>query len=287
MRRFPCRLAAAAIFSVLAVAGHAADIVRTSLWSDAMKRKIPISIVLPKGYTESGLRYPVVYALHGASGSDGQFLAKEYRPYVEDAVDRFGFIVALPDGAADSWWFDSPVDPKCRFETHVWREVVPFVDREYRTVAKRSGRAICGGSMGGHGAGWLGFRHKDVFGAVGIIMGGVDFRKFPNNWNIHKRLGPYDANPALWFEHTVLHAAETLKNGEVDLISIVGTNDFFTPGNRALHELLTTNGVEHTYIEVRGADLKRSSHDRAFAAPASRTVFAFFGRYFAEGRGGV
>ena len=40
--------------------------------------------------------------------------------------------------------------------------------------------------MGGHGAMWLGIRHKDVFGAAGSTSGGVDIRPFPQNWSMNK-----------------------------------------------------------------------------------------------------
>jgi len=61
----------------------------------------------------------------------------------------------------------------------VSKELIQWVDENYRTIAERGGRAISGLSMGGHGGLFLGFRHQDVFGACGSMSGGVDIRPFP------------------------------------------------------------------------------------------------------------
>lgn len=96
---------------------------------------------------------------------------------------RDSVIVVCPDGE-NSWYWDSPKDPSSRFETFVARELIDYVDAHYPTRGDRSGRAITGLSMGGHGGLWLSFRHKDTFGAGGSTSGGVDIRPFPENWEM-------------------------------------------------------------------------------------------------------
>ena len=83
-----------------------------------------------------------------------------------EIADEKGIIFVCPDGK-DSWYWDSPKNPAYRYETFVSSELVNYIDRNYKTIADRKGRAITGLSMGGHGAMWLGIRHKDVFGAAG------------------------------------------------------------------------------------------------------------------------
>lgn len=278
-------LSASVAIALLTGVAQSADIVRANIPSGSMKRDIPVRIVLPVGYADATNRYPVVYLLHGAGGSCETFLAKEYWPVLSESADCFGCLFVLPDGSPDSWWFDSPIDSSFCYETHVTKEVVPFVDANYRTIPDRAHRAIAGGSMGGHGAGWIGIRHKDAYGAVGIIFGGVDFRKFPNNWHIRDRLGNYAENKDRWFKHTVLHEAASLKSGELDLISVVGTGDFFLDCNRSLHQLLSDNKVEHVHIEIRGGDEPHSTHHRMFCVMALKIVLPYFNRFFVEGKG--
>jgi len=87
-------------------------------------------------------------------------------------ADRYGAIIVTPDGGVDSWYFDSPVDPTYRYETFVTQELIPYIDKLYKTVADRSGRAIAGLSMGGHGALYLAIRHQELFAAAGSMSGG-------------------------------------------------------------------------------------------------------------------
>ena len=256
-----------------------------SIPSESMGKDIPASIIFPDRYdADTTRRWPVVYVLHGAGGT--------HRRYIENAkldmpglADMCGAIVVCADGGKTSWWFDSPVDSSFRYETHVTKELVPWIDAHCRTFAERGKRTIMGASMGGHGACWIGFRHKNLFGAVGVVMGGVDLWGFPENWDIAKRLGPRDEFPERWREHSAVTEAAKLKNGEVEIFSIIGTSDFFLAANRKMHKILSDNKVAHTYVEIRGRDDKASGHSFSFTEVALPTVFSFFKAYFGDDRG--
>ena len=263
-----------------AVTVHAAKVETFTVHSAAMDKDITVAAVLPDGYNQSR-KYPVVYMLHGAGSSyktwtmiDAQFLC-----------DKYGIIGICPDGGKTSWWWDSPIDPTFRYETFAIAEVMPFVERKYAIDSRRECRAILGGSMGGHGACWLGFRHKDVFGAVGSIFGGVDVRPFSEKWDIAKRLGPLQGNEDVWEAHCAVTEAAKLANGDVELCMMIGTRDFFLKVNRDMHDLLSKNGVEHTYIEYTTESPKTSGHCTEFAKYALPVMFKFFDNYFKTGSG--
>ena len=57
-------------------------------------------------------------------------------------------------------------------ETALIKELIPHIDKTFRTVANRDERILEGFSMGGYGAGRLGFIHSDMFGTVSILAGG-------------------------------------------------------------------------------------------------------------------
>ena len=97
-------------------------------------------------------------------------------------------IFVCPDGE-NSWYWDSPINPSSQFETFVSQELPDWVDAHYPTLPSREGRAVAGLSMGGHGALWTAVRHKDRFGAVGSVSGGVDIRPFPDSWEMKAQLG--------------------------------------------------------------------------------------------------
>ena len=52
------------------------------------------------------------------------------------------------------------------WEDFIYRDLVSFIDRRYRTIRNRSGRGIAGHSMGGYGALWVGMRHPETFSAI-------------------------------------------------------------------------------------------------------------------------
>ena len=135
--------AVAAVACALAV--HAAKVETFMVHSVAMDKDIPVSAVLPVGY-EPARKYPVVYLLHGAGGSDKTYAEMED---VQFLCDRHGFIGISPDGGKYSWWWDSPVDPAFRYETFVIREVMPFVEGKYSveaTLLRRAGSHATGRS---------------------------------------------------------------------------------------------------------------------------------------------
>ncbi|MBR3822240.1 MAG: prolyl oligopeptidase family serine peptidase [Kiritimatiellae bacterium] len=255
--------------------------------SAAMGRDIPVTVMLPDAYgRDSGMRYPVVYMLHGAGDNHTTFADEVGRK----GVDEGEFIGVCPDGERKSWWYDSPVNPKWKYETFVAKELVAWIDSRYRTRASKEGRAITGGSMGGHGACWLGFRHRNVFGAIGNIYGGVDVRRHRNSWKVWGLLdclGDYGADKETWDRHMCVTEAAKLRNRDVNLLTVVGTGDFFLEDNRQLHRILTENKVAHLHLEIRGEDDSHSCHTHPFRKMAAAVVFRYFRNYFTTGRAGL
>ena len=139
-------------------------------------------VYLPPGYEESDSRYPVAYLLH-ALGSSAQLEVTpetdgvRWREPVEDVLDplfgRMGIppmIVVIPDGVCGygcGQWVDSPVTGN--FEQHVLHDVIPFVDRTYRTIPTAASRGVFGFSSGGFGSWNLASRNPDVFGAMAVL----------------------------------------------------------------------------------------------------------------------
>jgi S-formylglutathione hydrolase FrmB len=218
-------------------------------YSTSMKKNSKAVVITPVGYTKTK-HYPVVYLLHGYSGNYADWITKV--PAVTSYSDLYNLIIVCPDGDYNSWYFNSPVDSTKRYETYVAKELVGWIDEHYSTVAKASGRAITGLSMGGHGALYLSFRHQDVFGAAGSMSGGVDLRPFPASWDIAAKLGNYADHPEEWQNNSVINLTYLLKNNNLPLIIDCGTEDFFYPVNKKLHEKLLYNNIPHDFISRPG-----------------------------------
>lgn len=85
-------------------------------------------------------------------------------------------ILVMPDCATrygGSQYLDSSATG--RYETHLVAELVPFVDRTFRTLAASEHRGVLGKSSGGYGALVQGMRHPEVFGAVACHSGDMCF----------------------------------------------------------------------------------------------------------------
>lgn len=240
-----------------------------------MVSPLKVTVALPESYLQPGdtAHYPVVYLLNGHGGS--------YRTWpsitpVADIATRFGVIIVCPDGR-NSWYWDSPVDKSMQMESFMLNDLVPTIDRTFRTRASREGRAITGLSMGGHGGLWLGIRHSDVFGSAGSMSGGVNIIPFPKNWHMADRLGSYVDNPRRWEEHTVINLVDDLKPGQLNIIFDCGTEDFFYKVNCDLDRALNLRGIPHVYITSPGA------HNAAYWSRAIYPQMEFFHSIFYPG----
>ncbi len=256
---------------------HAARVDTVDTFSPSMNKVIKAVVITPDSY--DGMKeFPVVYLLHGYSGSyrDWVRLAKNVEVY----ADKLNILIVCPDGGYGSWYWDSPADPSFKYETFMVSELIPWVDDHYKTIKDKKGRGITGLSMGGHGALYLAIRHQDVFGAAGSMSGGVDIRPFPNNWDMAKRLGAYAEFPDRWEKHTVMNLLHLLKPNALALIVDCGTEDFFLKVNERLHQELLYRNIPHDYIVRPGA------HNWPYWANAVSYQLLFMSRFFDAGTSG-
>lgn len=214
------------------------------VYSDSMGKDVPVTVIIPDSY-DGEVSHPVVYILHGYSDDHLRWASGGH---VGKLADQYDMIVVMPDGGFSSWYFDSPVMPEFRYETFVSSELVSYIDTHYCTVRDRSGRAITGQSMGGHGALYNAIRHQDVFGSAGSMSGGVDIRPFPENWEISKRLGTKEEHPENWESNTVINLTHLLLPGSLNIIFDCGTEDFFFEVNCNLHKKLLEENIPHDFI---------------------------------------
>lgn len=185
MRMMGVILAAIGFFGVLGAEGQAAaqrigsvgagalEVQEVSFHSSAVERDMRFEIVLPKDYSSSGKRYPVIYMLHG--------LTSNYKAWSRMGVplylNQFDMIAVIPD-AGNSWyvnWAQSSEGQKNNFADYITRDLIGYIDSHYRTIARREGRAIIGLSMGGYGGIMLGLRHPDLFCSIGSHSGALSW----------------------------------------------------------------------------------------------------------------
>lgn len=250
------------IFSTSAL-GAKVDTVVVS--SEVMQKDIKAAVVLPASYNNlEKASYPVLYLLHGGSGSYRDWLSKTPdKTLLHRLADQYNLIIVTPDAGAVSYYFDSPIDMTSQYETFISKELIEKIDDTYRTISDRKGRVIAGLSMGGHGAFYIATQHPDLYSAAGSMSGVMNINtatwKVPAEFaqsraqNFAKLLGPPSDASNPYPEYTAVGRADILKSSGLKLIFDVGIDDFLIDTNRDLHRRLLENGTPHTYIERPGA----------------------------------
>lgn len=254
---FLCRLFFLLAFCLTVKAGTVDTV---SIFSASMNKNISCVVIRPDEYASPKKRFPVVYLLHGYDGWYSNWILRE--PKLKSYVDSFHLMIVCPDGAKASWYFDSPVDPAYRYETHLVKEVVGYIDKHYKTLADKRHRAITGLSMGGHGALFLALRHPDVFGAAGSMSGALDLNDIRRQFEVSSRIGDTVNHAANWHDLSIYYLVETKRATPVKLIIDCGYNDIFISANRRVHQKLLQLKIKHEYTErpgVHGWDYWRGS----------------------------
>ena len=131
------------------------------------------SIYLPPGYDVGKDRYPVLYLLHGYTGTDRGWMNPSYVGLPE-MMDRLigrhtiqPMIVVMPNSFnrfAGSFYANSELSGN--WEDLIVDDLVSYIDAHYRTLANRNGRGVAGHSMGGYGALRIAMQHPEVFSAA-------------------------------------------------------------------------------------------------------------------------
>ncbi|WP_203782490.1 alpha/beta hydrolase [Paractinoplanes rishiriensis] len=153
--------------------GDHARFFRDAYESAAMERRMQFNVYLPKSYTRTtARRYPVVYMLNGLNGSNIEWEARDMDSVLDGLIREKGLeetIVVFPDGGS-GWYVDTSAG---RFKSMIVGEIVPLVDRAYRTIPDREHRGISGVSMGGQGAFTLGLTHPELFSSIASHIGAL------------------------------------------------------------------------------------------------------------------
>ncbi|RYY99922.1 MAG: esterase family protein [Chitinophagaceae bacterium] len=265
----------ASLLSALGAA--AADVDTVSIASAAMGRSYRCVVIKPEGYQKSQTRYPTVYLLHGLTGRYDNWVQKA--PGLKAYVDKYNLVLVCPDGAFNSWYVDSPEDPKHRFETYIANEVPAFIEANYRVQTVRGGRAITGLSMGGHGGLYLGLRHSAFFGAAGGMSGAYALEHITEKqYGVSRLLGD-TTNKARYREYSVFGELARPHADTPALILDCGTEDFIVEMSRSAHKLLLDLKIPHDYTERPGG------HNWPYWNNALQYQLLFFRNYFDKNSG--
>ena len=198
-------------------------------------------VYTPPGYTTSGARYPVFYLLHGAGDDDQAWLMAGRANFILDNLIASGkakpMIVVMPAGHTPRpGGLFGPPGSRDMFLDDFSKDIVPYVEKNFRVLPGRANRAIAGLSMGGNHTLSIALSHLDQFGYVGVFSSGFLGPKGPDS-----AAAPYKA------------ALSDPRMNRLELFWLAtGKDDFIMPATKGTLAILDRNGVKYTYKESEG-----------------------------------
>ncbi len=239
------------------------------LKSKLMAREMPYRVVLPLDYggnqasktvAAKPKSYSVIYLLHGLTGHFDNWTE---RTKLAEYAQKYDYIIVTPEGD-NGWYSDSGSAANDKYESYIVQELMPEIEKNYRTIADKNHRAIAGLSMGGYGSLKFGLKYPDKFVLVGSFSGALQaaslsVKMLGNGWkaltdSITNVYGADDsptrtANDI--FKLVRAMPAEQQKILPFMYISC-GTEDGLITTNREFTALLAEKKIPHEFRELPG-----------------------------------
>src|SRR5687768_15690115 len=188
-----CFLLAAALFLLLslpassqAVAPQKGTVERLKVHGKGLEGNLAgdspdreVSVYLPPSYKANPKRrYPVVYLLHGFTDSDAKLYGFEKhwmnlpevldKAFGKDKKPEMIFVTPNAFTRFQGSMYSSSVTTG-NWEDYVAKELVAYIDKNYRTIPRAASRGLAGHSMGGYGALRIGQKYPEVFSSLYLL----------------------------------------------------------------------------------------------------------------------
>ncbi|MFM7563404.1 MAG: alpha/beta hydrolase-fold protein, partial [Planctomycetota bacterium] len=168
------------------------------------------------------------------------------------------FVNGMPEGMYVDW-----KDGTAPVETVIVKELVPLIDKSYRTVATREGRMLDGYSMGGYGSARLGFKYPELFRSISIMGGGplqAELKQTPRagRQRAAEVLNQVYGGDQKYFvsvspRRLAEENAETIAKGSL-VRQVCGDEDETFQNNLEFHQHLEQLKIPHTWQVLKGVD---------------------------------
>ena len=214
--------------------------------SPSLKLNRRMYVYTPPGYDSSKDKYPVLYLLHGGGGDEDAWTSLGRANYILDNLIAQGkakpMIVVMTNGNAfqTSSLRTAPNAPVVTretfmkyaglFEGSLVKDVIPYIEKNYRVKASKESRAVAGLSMGGMHTITASIEYPDVFGYIGVFSSGI-FQPSPDQEAKFMALKKAGFNK-YWVA--------------------CGKDDFVMESNKRLLDMLNKTGIKHEYFENGG-----------------------------------
>jgi enterochelin esterase-like enzyme len=219
--------------------------------STTLNEQRRLHIYFPPGYDSSKAKYPVFYLLHGGGDEDSGWSTIGRAGFILDnliaAKKAKPMLVVMPNGSLPR----PPVVPGAppnpaanaafqdRFASELLKDVVPFVEKNYRVLPGSANRALAGLSMGGGQTMRTVATNPDQFAYVAVWSAGVNPQ---TTADFEQRNAAFLANAGKVNQNIKLF---NVICGEKDTLAFAGSKN--------LAEILKKHGIKHELHITPGA----------------------------------
>jgi S-formylglutathione hydrolase FrmB len=240
-----------------------------SIKSSYVPAAVGYCALLPPSYdAQPTKKFPVLYFLHGLGQNQSFLVTSGGWQLIEDLWEQKAigeFVIITPQ--ADRSFYINAKGGKVKYEYFFIRDFVPRMEKKFRIVGTRRGRAIGGVSMGGYGALRFAFKYPQMFVSVAVHMPAL-LEELPHgvgNAGFEQIFGTAFGSPAdeaFWKANTPFVFARKNDLHGLKIYADCGDHDNFgfDVGTRQLSKLLTEKKVPHTIHIYPG------QHDGQFVA---------------------
>lgn len=234
-----------------------------SFSSDLLGEEVKYSVYLPHDYDLSERKYPVLFLLHGYSDDEtGWVQFGEVKQVADEAIGNkkaTPMVIIMPD--AKVTWYCNDHKMKTPWEDMFIKELIPFMEENYKIRTKKEFRAISGLSMGGYGALKIAMKHHTMFGSCVALSAAVYTDDQVINFGQKRFDGTFgflfgeglEGNNRLtehWKNENPLHIVDTKELTDLNSVRFYidcGDDDWLGDGNWELHKKMRTKGIKHEY----------------------------------------
>ena len=235
-----------------------------SIQSKILKKMMKFSVYLPVGYDTSNRRYPILYLLHGGGGNHTDWIQLGDMQHIADTSIREGksdaMIIVMPD--AEQTFYLNHIRGEYQYEDYFFKELMPFVEQNYRCRAGKQFRSIAGLSMGGFGSLLYSLHHPELFQSCYAMSAAVRTDEQINQMPLPEfqrryktALGEIKEGDKritdFWNQNSILYLVKNLPEKQKTSVRFFldcGDDDqsLYT-GNSLLHNLMRDLKIPHEY----------------------------------------
>lgn len=227
--------------------------------SRLMKRAMPYRVIVPPDYeTDKTQGFAVIYLLHGLTGHFDNWADKTK---LKEYAANYQFIIVMPEGD-NGWYSDSASAPDDRYESYIARELIPEIDKNFRTLPDRNHRMIAGLSMGGYGSIKFGLKYPQMFALVGSFSGALGAAALSEKTagasigkSIDAIFGAQESETRK--SNDIFRFIREASPGTIKSLPFIyfdcGTEDFLFQNNRDFAVLLAEKKIPHEFRQLPGA----------------------------------